>query len=42
MKTSPLNGVPHLTPRQTQVVMMIAEDLTAEEIGRRLGIPENC
>ena len=38
MKTSPLNGVSHLTPRQMQIVRLIAEDLTAEKIGERLGI----
>jgi DNA-binding CsgD family transcriptional regulator len=29
------NGFPHLTPRQQQVVMLIAEDLSAKEIGKR-------
>ena len=32
------NGSPHLTQRQTQIVVLIAEDLTAKEIGRRVGI----
>jgi DNA-binding CsgD family transcriptional regulator len=32
------NGFPHLTPRQQQVVMLIAEDLSAKEIGKRVGI----
>jgi DNA-binding CsgD family transcriptional regulator len=27
-----------LTPRQQQVVMLIAEDLSAKEIGKRVGI----
>jgi DNA-binding CsgD family transcriptional regulator len=32
------NGFPSLTPRQEQIVVLIAEDLTAKEIGERLGI----
>jgi DNA-binding CsgD family transcriptional regulator len=32
------HGFPHLTPRQQQVVMLIAEDLSAKEIGKRVGI----
>ena len=32
------NGASHLTPRQKQIAMLIAEDLTAKEIGDRLEI----
>jgi DNA-binding CsgD family transcriptional regulator len=32
------NGVPHLTERQKQIVILIAEDLSAKEIAQRLGI----
>jgi DNA-binding CsgD family transcriptional regulator len=32
------DGVAHLTPRQKQIVMLIAEDLTAKQIAERLGI----
>ena len=32
------DGVVDLTPRQRQIVTLIAEDLTAKEIGDRMGI----
>ena len=32
------DGVPHLSQRQKEIVMLIAEDLTAKEIGERIGI----
>jgi DNA-binding CsgD family transcriptional regulator len=35
--TSP-NGVAHISLRQQQIVKLIADDLTAKEIGTRLGI----
>jgi DNA-binding CsgD family transcriptional regulator len=34
----PANGVPHLTERQKEIVILIAEDLSAKEISQRLGI----
>jgi two-component system response regulator NreC len=40
MKAPPPNGVPHLSQRQKEIVMLIGEDLTAKEIGRRVGISE--
>jgi DNA-binding CsgD family transcriptional regulator len=33
-----LNGIPHLSTRQKQIILLISEDLTAKEIGERLGI----
>jgi DNA-binding CsgD family transcriptional regulator len=40
MKTNPgaPDGVAQLTPRQQQIVILIAEDLTSKEIADRLGI----
>ena len=32
------DGVPHLSQRQKEIVMLITEDLTAKEIAKRIGI----
>ena len=40
MKRIPIrpNGTNHLTKRQKQIMVLIAEDLSSREIGTRLGI----
>lgn len=40
MEPAPISpdGTNHLTKRQKQIVTLIAEDLTAKEIGERMGI----
>ena len=36
--TASPNGIPTLTKRQREIIALIAEDLTAKEIGDRMGI----